>query len=60
MSARAYWIALAVGAALFGYQQWLIRNREREFCFKAFLNNNGFGFVIFVGVVANYLLAVNS
>jgi 4-hydroxybenzoate polyprenyltransferase len=50
-----YWIGLALGTALFVYQQWLIRRREREACFKAFLNNNGFGLVVFGGVVLGIL-----
>jgi 4-hydroxybenzoate polyprenyltransferase len=51
-----YWIGLAVGAALFLYQQWLIRERTREACFKAFLNNNWFGLSVFAGVAAGHLL----
>ena len=49
-----FWLGLAVGALLFVYQQWLIRKRERDPCFKAFLNNNWFGLVVFAGVVATY------
>jgi 4-hydroxybenzoate polyprenyltransferase len=47
--------ALVVGAGLFVYQQWLIRNRDRESCFRAFLNNHWFGMVIFVGIALDYL-----
>lgn len=50
-----FWIGLGAGALLFAYQQWLIRRREREACFRAFLNNNGFGFVVFAGIVGHYL-----
>ncbi len=39
------------GAALFGYQQWLIRHRERSACFRAFLNNHWFGAIVFAGIV---------
>lgn len=43
-----YWgIFIALGIAL--YQQWLIRKREPLLCFKAFLNNQWIGFVIFLG-----------
>lgn len=49
-----YWSLLAV-AALFVYQQRLIRERQREACFQAFLNNNYVGALIFAGVVINYL-----
>ena len=46
--------ATAAGAALFVYQQYLIRNREPAACFKAFLNNNWVGAVVFAGIVADY------
>ncbi|MGU5677654.1 4-hydroxybenzoate octaprenyltransferase [Aeromonas hydrophila] len=49
-----YWSLLAA-AALFVYQQRLIRERQREACFQAFLNNNYVGALIFAGVVINYL-----
>jgi 4-hydroxybenzoate polyprenyltransferase len=45
---------LALAGVLFAYQQWLIRNREREPCFRAFLNNNWVGAVIFAGIVASH------
>ncbi|MCG7981030.1 MAG: 4-hydroxybenzoate octaprenyltransferase, partial [Candidatus Thiodiazotropha endolucinida] len=37
------------------YQQWLIRAREPKACFEAFLNNNQFGMVIFIGLLVDYL-----
>lgn len=43
-------------AALFGRQLYLIRNRERQACFRAFLNNNWVGFLLFLGLLAHYLL----
>ncbi|MEN9705949.1 MAG: hypothetical protein RLZZ393_1828 [Pseudomonadota bacterium] len=49
-----YWIGLGIGALLFLRQQVLIRQRGREDCFKAFLNNNWFGIVVFAGVVGHY------
>ena len=42
-------------AALFVYQQRLIRERAREACFQAFLNNNYVGALVLLGVVAHYL-----
>ncbi|MGR5262079.1 4-hydroxybenzoate octaprenyltransferase [Vibrio astriarenae] len=45
------WCLLVVGA-LFVYQQWLIRQREREACFQAFLNNNYVGMAITAGILA--------
>ncbi|MDN5872592.1 MAG: 4-hydroxybenzoate octaprenyltransferase [Nitrococcus sp.] len=50
-----FWLALAVATLLFGYQQYLIRERRREQCFRAFVNNNLYGGVIFVGIVLHYL-----
>ncbi len=47
-----FWLSLGLAALLFGYQQWLIRKRERNACFKAFLNNNWVGLLVFVGIVA--------
>ncbi|MET0072370.1 MAG: 4-hydroxybenzoate octaprenyltransferase, partial [Candidatus Thiodiazotropha sp.] len=52
-----YNLGVAAGVALFAYQQWLIRRRESKACFQAFLNNNQFGMVIFIGVVVDYLAA---
>jgi 4-hydroxybenzoate polyprenyltransferase len=49
-----YYLALAIGAGMFGYQQWLLRDRSREGSFKAFLNNNWFGGVVFAGVLLHY------
>lgn len=51
-----YYLGLAMAAALFGYQQWLIHGRERQRCFQAFLNNNWFGAVVFAGMAAHYWL----
>jgi 4-hydroxybenzoate polyprenyltransferase len=46
-----YYAGLGCAAALAGYQYTLIRNRSREGCFKAFLDNNWLGGAIFVGIV---------
>ena len=48
-----YFAGLAVAVALVLYQYGLIRDRTRESCFKAFLNNNWVGCVIFIGLVAD-------
>lgn len=50
-----YNLALVLAAGLFAYQQWLIRDRQRDKCFQAFLHNNYVGMVIFVGVAGHYL-----
>jgi 4-hydroxybenzoate polyprenyltransferase len=51
---RYYYLSLAAAAGLALYQQYLIRERSPAACFKAFLNNNWLGLVIFVGLVAHY------
>jgi 4-hydroxybenzoate polyprenyltransferase len=45
-----FYVGILVAAALFGFQQYLIRNRERDDCFRAFLNNNYVGMVLATGV----------
>jgi len=51
-----YFIGLAVAAGLVAYQYWLIRGRDRERCFKAFLSNNLVGMAIFTGTMFDLLL----
>jgi len=53
-----YFAGLAVGAGLVGYQYRLIRERRREDCFKAFLNNNWVGFAIFAGLALDLYVRV--
>ena len=51
-----YQAGLLAGLGFFGYQQWLIRKREKTRCFQAFLNNNWFGAAVFTGIALNYAL----
>ena len=51
-----YYFGVLLAAALSIYQQYLIRNREPEFCFQAFLNNNWLGAAVFSGLVLHYLV----
>ncbi|WP_320824408.1 4-hydroxybenzoate octaprenyltransferase [Reinekea sp.] len=51
-----WWLALAVSGGFFAYQQWLIRKRDRDACFAAFLNNHWIGMVLFMGLALNYLV----
>ncbi|WP_079231504.1 4-hydroxybenzoate octaprenyltransferase [Enterobacter ludwigii] len=48
-----YWAVLVAGM-LFVYQQKLIAKRDREACFKAFMNNNYVGLVLFLGLAMSY------
>ncbi len=52
-----YRAGLIGAAALFAYQQWLIRRREPAACLRAFLNNNYVGMAIFIGVALQYVYA---
>ncbi|WP_375751859.1 4-hydroxybenzoate octaprenyltransferase [Vibrio sp. HN007] len=49
-----YWGVLGA-ASLFVYQQNLIRGRDRDKCFQAFLNNNNVGLVLTVGIFLSTL-----
>ena len=49
-----YNVALMIGAGLFVYQQRLIRDRDPQRCFRAFLNNNWFGLIVFLGIVMDF------
>jgi 4-hydroxybenzoate polyprenyltransferase len=51
----AYYLGLSLAAGIAAYHYTLIRNRQREACFKAFLHNNWFGAAVFVGIVLDYL-----
>jgi 4-hydroxybenzoate polyprenyltransferase len=48
-----FYSGLIVAAALVWRQYRLIRARDRDGCFKAFLNNNWVGCVIFLGLAAD-------
>ncbi len=54
-----YFLGVAVAALLFLQQQHMIRFRDREQCFKAFLQNNRVGLVIFVGLLLDYHLPLS-
>ncbi|XTZ38170.1 4-hydroxybenzoate octaprenyltransferase [Salmonella enterica] len=54
LSWEYYW-TIFVAAVLFVYQQRLIAGREREACFRAFLNNNYVGLVLFLGLAFSYI-----
>ncbi|MDO6687564.1 MULTISPECIES: 4-hydroxybenzoate octaprenyltransferase [unclassified Agarivorans] len=50
----AFDFALLAAAVLFVHQQKLIRYRDRDACFQAFLNNNYVGLAIFLGIASHY------
>jgi len=51
---RWYHAGLIAAALFFIYQLWLIRGRERDGCFRAFLNNNYVGMAVFIGILLEY------
>jgi len=51
-----YALGLCAAVLIMIYHYWLIRGRDRDRCFKAFLNNNWVGAAIFAGIVGEYLL----
>lgn len=57
---HAWFVALAVAAALFLYQQHLIRDREESACFAAFRSNTWVGFALFAGAVAEYAIPLEG
>ncbi|MEH6825413.1 MAG: 4-hydroxybenzoate octaprenyltransferase [Motiliproteus sp.] len=52
----SYYLGVAGAGGLFGYQQYLIRNRDPKACFEAFLNNHWAGSLVFAGLFLDYLL----
>ena len=50
-----YYLGLGAAGFIMLYHYSLIRERQREGCFKAFLHNNWVGGVIFAGIAANYV-----
>lgn len=51
-----YQLGLVAAGALFLWQQWLARRRDPKGCFRAFLNNQWVGAVVFAGLVADYAM----
>ncbi|MGB0893045.1 MAG: 4-hydroxybenzoate octaprenyltransferase [Parashewanella sp.] len=51
-----YGIGLVAFAGFSLYQQKLIYQRQRQACFKAFLNNNWAGLVLFTAMAADFIL----
>lgn len=49
-----YFYSLGIALGMVGYQLWLIKDRDPDKCFRAFISNNWFGMIIFLGLVAAY------
>ena len=50
----AYNLGLSAAMVVAGYHYLLIRTRERDHCFRAFLHNNWFGGAVFAGLAVDY------
>lgn len=52
------WFAgLGVSTVLFARQMFTIRTRDRDACFRAFLNNNWVGLSIFAGMLGHFIVS---
>lgn len=49
-----WWLGVLIASGLFVHQQWTIRTRERDACFRAFLNNHWVGLSLFLAIILNY------
>ena len=50
-----FYSSIFIASLLLLYQQYLIKDRLPDLCFKAFLNNNWVGAIIFLGTVSSYI-----
>jgi 4-hydroxybenzoate polyprenyltransferase len=55
-SSALFFVAIGVAGLQAAWHGWLIRNREREACFKAFRLNHWLGFTVFAGIAASYAI----
>jgi 4-hydroxybenzoate polyprenyltransferase len=51
-----YFAGVGAAAALFAWQQWIMRGRGRDACFAAFRNNNWVGMALWAGIVVSLAL----
>ncbi|TMG94604.1 MAG: 4-hydroxybenzoate octaprenyltransferase [Betaproteobacteria bacterium] len=54
-----YYAGLAIAFALAVQHLWWIRTREREQCFRAFLDNHWLGFAVFSGVALDFAVRLH-
>lgn len=52
-----WFMGVIISALLFARQLASIRHRDRDACFRAFLNNNWVGMVIFAGLLADFAVS---
>jgi len=58
MTARGFifYLSILVAAMIICYQQGLIKDRKPDECLHAFLNNNYFGMVLFIGIAIDFYI----
>jgi 4-hydroxybenzoate polyprenyltransferase len=49
-----YFLSVLIATGFAAWQQFLIKDRQPSQCFKAFMNNNWFGLILFIGVFLEY------
>jgi 4-hydroxybenzoate polyprenyltransferase len=52
-----WFAAILIAVVLFGRQLVSVRHRDRDACFKAFLNNNWVGAAIFLGLLGHFAIS---
>lgn len=52
----AYYLGLLAASFIALHHYRLIKNRQRDACFRAFLHNNWFGAAVFSGIVLDFLI----
>jgi len=55
-----YYAGLGVAALFAVHHLWLIRNRDRQSCFRAFLSNHWLGMAVFAGTAADFALRLQA
>ena len=52
-----WFVAILISAVLFASQLVMVRERDRDACFRAFLNNNWVGITVFVGLLGHFAIS---
>ena len=55
-----YYVGLAVALACAAYHWTLIRRRDRDACFRAFLHNHWLGLAVFVGIALDHAVRLGA
>jgi len=56
MSAKYYFLGLLVATCFMVFQHYLIRQRDTQQCFRAFLNSHWVGFSLLMGIILHFQL----